>query len=119
MTDSDRRRVTSRTPDKIRTPQDGMLSKVPEVTIFFWIIKVLCTTVGETASDFLNVNMGLGLRGTSVAAGVCLLLILFLQFRARNYIPGVYWLAVVLISVFGTLITDILSDSLHFPLEAS
>jgi uncharacterized membrane-anchored protein len=96
-----------------------MLSKVPQVTLFFWIIKVLCTTVGETASDFLNINLGLGLRGTSIAAGVCLLLVLFFQFKARKYIPAIYWLAVVLISVFGTLITDILTDSLGFPLEAS
>jgi uncharacterized membrane-anchored protein len=96
-----------------------MLSKVPQVTVFFWIIKVLCTTVGETASDFLNVNMGLGLKGTSVAAGLFLLVVLFFQFKARKYIPAIYWLAVVLISVFGTLITDILTDSLGFPLEAS
>jgi uncharacterized membrane-anchored protein len=119
MTDSERRSVTSPTRDTMRTPQDGMLSKVPEVTIFFWIIKVLCTTVGETASDFLNVNLGLGLRGTSIAAGICLLVVLFFQFRARRYIPAIYWLAVVLISVFGTLITDILTDSLGFPLESS
>jgi len=96
-----------------------MLSKVPQVTVFFWIIKVLCTTVGETASDFLNVNLGLGLKGTSIAAGLLLLVVLLFQFRARKYIPAIYWLAVVLISVFGTLITDILTDSLGFPLEAS
>jgi uncharacterized membrane-anchored protein len=96
-----------------------MLSKVPQVTIFFWIIKILCTTVGETASDFLNVNLGLGLRGTSIAAGACLLVVLFFQFKAKKYIPAIYWLAVVLISIFGTLITDILTDSLGFPLEAS
>jgi uncharacterized membrane-anchored protein len=101
------------------TPQNGMLNKVPQVTIFFWIIKVLCTTVGETASDFLNVNLGLGLRGTSIAAGACLVVVLFFQFKAKKYIPAIYWLAVVLISIFGTLITDILTDSLGFPLEAS
>lgn len=101
------------------TPQNGMLSKVPQVTIFFWIIKILCTTVGETASDFLNVNLGLGLRGTSIAAGACLVVVLFFQFKAKKYIPAIYWLAVVLISIFGTLITDILTDSLGFPLEAS
>ena len=101
------------------TPQNGMLSKVPQVTIFFWIIKILCTAVGETASDFLNVNLGLGLRGTSIAAGACLVVVLFFQFKAKKYIPAIYWLAVVLISIFGTLITDILTDSLGFPLEAS
>ncbi|MDQ2974182.1 MAG: hypothetical protein M3R69_02075 [Acidobacteriota bacterium] len=110
--------MTAIKPRGVSSPS-GMLSKVPQVTVFFWIIKVLCTTVGETASDFLNVNMGLGLKGTSVAAGLFLLVVLFFQFRARKYIPAIYWLAVVLISVFGTLITDILTDSLGFPLEAS
>ena len=97
----------------------AMFSKVPQVTVFFWIIKVLCTTVGETASDFLNVNLGWGLTGTSVAAGIFLAVVLFFQFKAKKYIPPIYWLAVVLISVFGTLITDILTDVLKFPLEAS
>ena len=74
-----------------------MLSKVPEVTVFFWIIKILCTTVGETVSDFLNVNLGFGLKGTSVAAGIVLLVALVFQFKAKKYVPGIYWLAVVLI----------------------
>lgn len=105
--------------NKIDTPQNGMLSKVPEVTIYFWIIKILCTTVGETASDFLNVNLDFGLTGTSLAMGVCLLIVLFFQFKVKKYIPGVYWLVVVLISIFGTLITDNLTDSLGVPLEIS
>jgi uncharacterized membrane-anchored protein len=96
-----------------------MLNKVPEVTLYFWIIKVLCTTVGETASDFMNVNLGLGLTWTSVAMGACLFVVLVFQFRARKYIPSLYWLAVVLVSIFGTLVTDILTDSLGVPLEAS
>lgn len=89
-----------------------MLNKVPEVTIYFWIIKILCTTVGETAADFLNTNLHLGLNGTTVVMGILLAIILFFQFKAKQYIPGVYWLAVVLISVFGTLITDNLTDNL-------
>ncbi len=96
-----------------------MLNKVPEVTIFFWIIKVLCTTVGETASDFLNVNLGFGLSGTAIAAGVLLAVVLFFQFRAKKYIPAIYWLTVVLISIFGTLVTDIMTDSIGIPLEIS
>jgi uncharacterized membrane-anchored protein len=104
---------------EMNTPRNGKLSKVPEVTIYFWIIKGLCTTVGETASDFLNVNMGLGLTGTSIAMGILLLASLFYQFRAKKYIPAVYWLAVVLISIFGTLVTDNLTDSLGVPLELS
>ena len=93
-----------------------MLNKVPEVTLYFWIIKVLCTTVGETAADFLNTNLHLGLTGTTVVMGVLLVITLVFQFRTRRYVPAVYWLAVVLISVFGTLITDNLTDNLGVPL---
>ena len=97
----------------------GMLSKVPEVTIFFWIIKVLCTTVGETASDFLNMNLGFGLTGTSIVTGVILVIVIFFQFRAKKYIPALYWLTVVLISIFGTLVTDNLTDEMGISLEIS
>jgi uncharacterized membrane-anchored protein len=89
-----------------------MLNKVPEVTLYFWIIKVLCTTVGETASDYLNTNLNLGLTNTTYITGSLLLATLFFQFRARKYVPGIYWLSVVLISVVGTQITDNLVDNL-------
>ncbi|MBA4117230.1 MAG: hypothetical protein H0X71_12570, partial [Rubrobacter sp.] len=88
-----------------------ILSKVPEVTIYFWIIKILCTTVGETAADFLNFDLGLGLSVTTVVISVFLAIALAFQFRLRRYVPGIYWLAVVLISVVGTLITDNLVDN--------
>ncbi len=88
-----------------------LLSKVPEVTLYFWIIKILATTIGETAADFLNTNLHLGLTGTSLVMGGLLIVALFFQFRLRRYVPGVYWLAVVLISVVGTLITDNLTDN--------
>ena len=94
-------------------------NKVPEITIFFWVIKVLCTTVGETAADFLNVNLNFGLSGTSIVTGFLLLVALFFQFRARKYIPSIYWITVVLISVFGTLVTDNLTDKTGIPLETS
>lgn len=96
-----------------------ILSKVPEVTIFFWIIKVLCTTVGETFSDFLNVNLGLGLPLTTLIMGVAFVIVLYFQFRATKYAPVLYWLTVVLISVFGTLVTDNLTDGFGVPLELS
>src|SRR5207302_7489251 len=83
----------------------------PEITIFFWIIKVLCTTVGETAADFLDGNLNLGLTNTTYLTGGLLAAALFFQFRCRRYVAGVYWLAVVLISVVGTLITDNLTDN--------
>lgn len=119
MTGGDLRRVPSPAPSATAAARSEWLSKVPEVTVYFWIIKVLCTTVGETASDFLNVNLGFGLTGTSIAMGALLLAVLVFQFRARKYIPGIYWSAVVLISIFGTLITDNLTDRMGVPLEAS
>ncbi|MCC6718304.1 MAG: hypothetical protein IT555_10495 [Acetobacteraceae bacterium] len=91
---------------------DTMLNKVPEVTLVFWIIKIMATTVGETAADFLNVTLNLGLNGTSVVMGGALLVALLIQIRARRYIPWAYWLAVVFVSVVGTLITDNLTDNL-------
>jgi uncharacterized membrane-anchored protein len=97
----------------------AMLNKVPEVTIFFWVIKILCTTVGETAADNLNENLKLGLTGTSYVMGLLLLVALAFQFRARKYVPSLYWLAVVLISIVGTLITDNLTDNFGVALETS
>src|SRR6267378_824560 len=97
----------------------GMLNKVPEVTLFFWVIKILCTTVGETAADFLNESLHLGLTGTTLLMTGLLVVALFFQMRARKYVPGIYWLAVVLISVVGTLITDNLTDNLGVSLVAT
>src|SRR6478752_2804726 len=96
-----------------------MLNKVPEVTFFFWVIKIMCTTIGETAADYLNINLGLGLSNTTYVAGVLLVALLIVQFRARRYVPGIYWSAVVVISVFGTLITDNMTDRYNVPLTAS
>ena len=95
-----------------------MLSKVPEVTLYFWIIKVLATTVGETAADFLATNLNLGLTGTTLIMSGLLAIALGFQFKARRYVPGIYWLAVVLISIVGTLITDNLVDNLGVSLWA-
>ncbi|WP_329048290.1 hypothetical protein OG738_38035 [Amycolatopsis sp. NBC_01488] len=105
----------------VRTPLPSrtLLNKVPEVTLYFWLIKVLCTTVGETAADFLNVDLGFGLTGVSVVTGVLLAVVLVFQFRATRYVPGLYWLTVAIVSVFGTLVTDNLTDNAGLPLEAS
>ena len=96
-----------------------MLNKVPQITIFFWIIKILCTTVGETAADFLNDNLGLGLTNTTYIMGALLIVALIFQFRARQYKAGLYWIVVVLLSVVGTLITDNLTDNLGISLITS
>lgn len=96
-----------------------MLNKVPEITVYFWLIKVLCTTVGETFADNLNENLGLGLSGTSYLMGALLIAVLVFQFRSRKYVPGIYWLAVVLISVVGTLVSDNLVENYGVTLETT
>src|SRR5437868_983509 len=96
--------------ERSRTVRE-MLNKVPEVTLYFWVIKVLCTTVGETASDYLAGNLNLGLTNTTFITGALLIATLVFQFRATRYVPGVYWLGIVLISVVGTQITDNLTDN--------
>jgi len=96
-----------------------MFNKVPEVTLYFWVIKIMCTTVGETAADYLNDNLGFGLTNTTYVAAALLVALLVAQFRLRRYVPGVYWSVVVVISVFGTLITDNLSDHFNVPLTTT
>jgi uncharacterized membrane-anchored protein len=110
--------MTTTTSDRLSLAKT-MLSKVPEVTVYFWIIKVLATTIGETAADFLNTNFNLGLTGTTLVMGVLLIVVLFFQFRLHQYIPSIYWLAVVLISVVGTLITDNLVDNFGVSLQTT
>ena len=93
-----------------------LFNKVPEVTIYFWVIKVLCTTVGETFSDFLDGKFNLGTANLAYIFGGLLLIVLFFQFKKKKYVPGIYWLAVVLVSIVGTLITDNLTDNLGISL---
>jgi uncharacterized membrane-anchored protein len=94
-----------------RTEMRRMLNKVPEVTLYFWVIKVLCTTVGETASDYLSDNVGLELTKTTFITAALLIVTLVFQFRLRGYVAPVYWLGIVLISIVGTQITDNLTDN--------
>ncbi|MDH6369904.1 putative membrane-anchored protein [Paenibacillus sp. PastF-3] len=94
-------------------------NKVPQVTVFFWIIKIMATTVGETAADFLNFNLFWGLSNTTLVMSGLLIAALYFQMSASKYVPALYWLAVVLISVVGTLITDNLVDNLGVSLEAT
>src|SRR2546421_4618081 len=101
--------LTSRLPAADSTV-GRIFNKVPEVTLFFWVIKIMCTTVGETAADYLNDNLGFGLVNTTYFAGALLAVLLLVQFRLRRYVPTAYWAVVVVISVFGTLITDNMTD---------
>ena len=90
--------------------------KVPAVTAFFWIIKVLATTVGETFSDWINETLGFGLGNTTAVMSVVLVIFLALQLSSKTYRPWLYWVNIVLVSITGTLITDNLTDGLGFPL---
>ena len=105
----------------IAPPASPMLretfNKVPEVTAFFWIIKIMATTVGETGADFLIFNMRLGLPLTSLLMSLVLAAIMVAQFRTDRYQAWVYWPTVTMISVVGTLITDSLVDTYGVPLE--
>ena len=97
----------------------SLLNKVPEVTLWFWIIKILATTVGETAADFLIFSLKFGLTGTSAIMSILLAAILITQVRAQGYVPWVYWLTVVLISIVGTLVSDNLVDNFNVTLETT
>ena len=96
-----------------------MLNKVPQVTLIFWIVKMMSTTVGETGADLLNADLGFGLAKTSLLTSALLVVALAAQLRTRRYVPSIYWLTVVLISTVGTLITDSLVDLYHVPLTTT
>lgn len=95
------------------------LSKVPEITLSFWAIKIMSTTVGETGADFLAVNVGLGQSTTSAMMAILLAIALCAQLRTSRYTPWIYWLTVVLVSIVGTQITDLLTDGLGVSLYVS
>ena len=98
---------------------ERMLNKVPEVTLMFWAIKIMSTTVGETGADYLAVHVGLGITATDLLMATLLMLALSVQLGARRYVPWIYWLTVVLVSIVGTQITDVLTDKLEISLYVS
>lgn len=102
---------------QITHPETGEIiyNRVPMVTWDFWLVKLLAVTVGETAADYINTALNLGLTATSLIMSGFLVLALVHQFRQKQYVPWIYWLTVVLVSVVGTLITDNLTDNLGFP----
>ena len=104
----------------LQTPTSAQwLNKVPAVTLSFWIIKIMCTTVGETGADYLAVNAGLGQNVTRAAMAALLVAALLVQLRKQHYTPWIYWLTVVLVSIVGTQVTDLLTDGLGVSLYVS
>ena len=94
-------------------PMRRALRKVPEVTIYFWIVKVLTTAMGETTSDYLVFHID---PYIAVAfGGFGLVAALLLQFAVRRYVAWVYWLAVAMVAIFGTMVADVLHVVLGIP----
>ncbi|MEO5668846.1 MAG: hypothetical protein ABIR96_12370 [Bdellovibrionota bacterium] len=100
-------------------PAPSKLNKVPEITLVFWLVKIMSTTIGETGADYLAVNVGWGTAITDVVMSIFLVGALMLQLRNRRYVPAAYWLTVVLVSIVGTQITDLLTDNLGVSLYTS
>lgn len=98
---------------------EEFLNKVPAVTAIFWIIKIMSTTVGETGADYLAVHVGLGTTVTAAIMLSCLATALAIQLSSKRYLPRIYWLTVLLVSVVGTQITDALTDKLGISLYAT
>lgn len=101
------------------TNRAQMQNKMPTVAFDFWLIKLLAVTVGETAADYMSLDLDLGLATTSGILSGLLIAALALQFAQVRYVPWIYWVTVVLISVVGTLVTDNLVDNFGVSLEAT
>ncbi|AFL82624.1 uncharacterized membrane-anchored protein [Aequorivita sublithincola DSM 14238] len=89
-----------------------LLNRVAELGILFWVIKIFSTTVGETAADYIAVNLNFGLPTTTILMGVITIIVVIWNFRQKKYYPPAYWLLIVMMSIEGTLITDYLVDNL-------
>ena len=97
-----------------REDAERFLSKVPEVTLVFWIVKIAATTLGETGGDAVTMSMHLGyLVGTLLFSAVAVMT-LFLQIRSRRFHPILYWSAIVSTTTVGTTLADLLDRSLEF-----
>ncbi|GAA3842318.1 hypothetical protein AFIC_002906 [[Pseudomonas] carboxydohydrogena] len=105
--------------DLAKISRTESLNKVPEVTLAFWVIKILSTTVGETGADYLAVHVGLGTVLTDFITLTLLVAALTIQLRTSRHVPWIYWLTVVLVSIVGTQITDALTDGMEVSLYVS
>jgi uncharacterized membrane-anchored protein len=92
------------------------ISKVPKITLYFWIIKILSTTVGETGADYLADDLSWGLMTTAYLTGGILTIATITQLKLSKYIASSYWFVVIVMSIVGTLITDILVDDYEISL---
>jgi uncharacterized membrane-anchored protein len=108
---------STHTPAAARSRARRMLSKVPEITLLFWIVKILTTGMGEATSDYFVHTISPPVA--VVLAGLVLVGALALQLRCDRYVVWVYWFAVVMVSVSGTMAADVLHVGLHIPYAVS
>lgn len=90
-----------------------LINRVARLGVLFWVIKILSTTVGETAADYFSVNLNLGLVVTAIIMGVITIGVTYWNFKQKKYFPPSYWLLIVMMSIEGTLITDFLVENLN------
>jgi uncharacterized membrane-anchored protein len=93
-----------------------LINRVASLGVLFWVIKIFSTTVGETAADYVSVNLNLGLVLTAILMGAITIGATFWNFKQKKYFPPAYWLLIVMMSIEGTLITDLLVDQLNVSL---
>lgn len=86
------------------------INRVANLGVLFWVIKIVSTTVGETAADYVSVNLKFGLIKTAILMGVFTIGAIFWNFKQKKHFPPAYWLLIVMMSIEGTLITDLLVD---------
>jgi uncharacterized membrane-anchored protein len=91
------------------TPGQYVLRKLPHITALFWAIKILATTLGETAGDYFSQTLGLGTLRAAELLFAILLLALVIQLRASRFYPALFWIVVVLTSTLGTTISDFIN----------
>jgi len=89
------------------------LNKIAQITIVFWILKILATTLGETLGDFLSMTLNLGYGKAFIITFIIFLIALFLQLRSNKYVPIYFWFVIVSTTTFGTEISDFIDRTLH------
>ncbi len=98
--------------DRDMAPTDEILSKVPQVTLVFWIVKIAATTLGETGGDAASMSLGLGYLVSTAIFGAVFLGAVYAQIRATRFHGGIYWLTIVATTTVGTTLADFADRSL-------
>src|SRR6476646_1024196 len=89
------------------------LNKVARITLLFWLMKIVATTLGETLGDYLSMTLNLGYLVSLIVTLVFFLAILFTQLKVSRYIPVIYWIVIISTTTLGTEISDFIDRSLH------